>query len=134
MKHYLRIIVSTTVVFYATTMLMEGAIELGTDPKNILFVIGGLIIISQLINPIFSLILLPINHLTFGIFSYVLNVALFFILPHFLSGFSINAYDFPGADINGFILPAVALTQVSTVLVVSAAITIIQKFLHLIFE
>jgi uncharacterized membrane protein YvlD (DUF360 family) len=96
--------------------------------------IGGLWIISQVINPIFSLVLLPINLLTFGLISAVLNIVFFFALIKFLPGFSIMPYSFPGANLDGVIFPAMAFNQIMTTILIALTITLLQKILHIIFE
>lgn len=133
MRHYLKQLIIAAIAFYTAFTLIP-TVSFGGDPKNILIVIGSILIVSLLIQPIFSLILLPINFLTFGLVTFILNVALIFALIQFLPAFSIAAYDFPGANISGFIIPAVRLTQISTILAFAVIITLVQKILHLIFE
>lgn len=133
MKHYLRVIITATIAFFVTYNLIP-SIALGNDPKSILIIVGGLFIISQAVHPLFSIVLLPINHLTFGLLSFILNAVFFFVLPRFLTDFEIASYNFPGADINGFILPQQALSPMATTLLVAALVTLIQKILRLIFD
>ncbi len=133
MRHYLKsIIISTASLYVAYTLVPT--IKLGQDPKNILLLVGGIFVISQIINPIFSLVLLPINHLTFGLVMFALNIALFFALLNYLPGFVINPYNFPGTTIAGIILPPANFDKIPTILLVAAIITVSQKFLHIIFE
>lgn len=133
MRHYIKSILITIASFYITYTAIP-AISVGRDPKNILLFIGGLWIISQIIKPIFSLVLLPVNILTFGLVSLIINIAFVFALLNFLPGFSISAYHFPGANIYGVIFPSIAFNQIYTILLISVSITILQKFLHIIFE
>lgn len=133
MRHYIKQLIIAVVGFYVAFTLVP-TINLGSDPQNILFAIGGILLISLVIHPIFSIILLPINILTLGLVSFVLNVALIFALIQFLPGFTVTAYDFPGANIQGFVIPPANLTQISTILAVAVIITTVQKILHIIFE
>lgn len=133
MRHYLKSIIITGASFYITKSAVP-TINVGSDPKNYAMVLVGLWLISQIINPIFSLVLLPINIITFGFVSFLLNVAFVFALMNFLPNFSVSAYSFPGANIEGIILPPIYFNEITTVLLVAAAITVIQKLLHLIFE
>lgn len=133
MRHYIKSILITIATFYITYVAIP-TISLGSDPKNILLFIGGLWIISQIINPIFSLVLLPVNIITFGLVSLLLNVAFVFALLNFLPGFSVSAYSFPGASIEGIILPPIAFNQITTIILAAAIITVLQKILHIIFE
>lgn len=133
MRHYVKSILITIASIYITYLVVP-TISLGTDPKNILLFAGGLWIISQVIGPIFSLVLLPVNIITFGLVSLLLNVAFVFALLNFLPGFSVSAYNFPGANIQGIILPPMAFNQITTIILVAAIITLLQKILHIIFE
>lgn len=133
MRHYLKQLIIAVAAFYAAYTLIP-TVSLGQDPKNILIAIGGILLISLLIYPMFSIILLPINFLTFGLMSFVLNVILVFALIQFLPGFSIAAYDFPGANLEGFIIPPAKLTQIPTIIAFATIITVVQKVLHFIFE
>lgn len=133
MRHYFKSILITIATVYIATKAIP-TIGVGQDIKNYAFVYLGLWLISQIINPIFSLVLLPVNLITFGLVSFILNVAFVFALLYFLPQFTIGAYSFPGAQIDGVILPPVALNSVGTIFLTAAIITLLQKVLHLIFE
>ncbi|OGE10862.1 hypothetical protein A3A60_02685 [Candidatus Curtissbacteria bacterium RIFCSPLOWO2_01_FULL_42_26] len=133
MRHYLKSILITVASAYIAYRLIP-TIDLGFDPRAPLVIIGGLWIISQLISPIFSLVLLPINLLTFGLVSLIINIAFIFALLNFLPGAVIGPYNFPGADIDGIILPAMNFSQIATIVLVAVIITVVQKVLHIIFE
>lgn len=133
MRHYLKSIIITVASAYMAYRLVP-TISLGQDPRTPLIAIAGLWVISQLISPIFSLVLLPINLLTFGLLSIILNIAFIFALLNFLPGFTIGPYDFPGADVSGIILPAIYFNEVAAILLVAAIISVVQKVLHIIFE
>lgn len=133
MRHYLKSVLITAAAIYITYTFIP-TVNLGADYKNILFLGLGLWLISQVINPIFSLVLLPVNILTFGLVSLLLNIAFIFALMNFLPGFSVSAYYFPGANIEGIILPPAAFNQIATIILIATAITLLQKILHIIFE
>lgn len=133
MKHYLKLVIITAISFYTAYTLVP-TINLGNDPQNILTVIGGLLLISLIINPLFSIVLLPVNLTTHGLVSLLLNIALIFVFLRMLPGFDIGAYNFPGANIGGFIIPAVKLTQTAAIIATAAIITAVQRILYLVFE
>ena len=133
MRHYLKALVIAAATLYITQLAVP-TIDIGVNIKNYALVIGSIFLIAQIINPIFSLVLLPINHLTFGLVMFALNIALFFGLINFLPGFTVGAFDFAGATVDGVILPAVNFNQTSTVILVAFVIALVQKILHIIFE
>lgn len=133
MRHYLKTFIVAAIAFYTAYTLVP-TIRFGNDPKNLLLIVAGIFITTMAIHPIFSLVLLPLNILTFGLLSLVLNFALIFIYTRFLPGFSIGAYNFRGANIEGFIIPAVDMNQLEAMFAVALIITVVQKVLHIIFE
>ena len=133
MRHYLKSLILTVASLYIAYKLVP-TIILGYDPKNLLLIISSFWLISHLIQPIFSLILLPINLLTMGFVSLILNIALVFALLNFLPGLVISAYFFPGANIQGIIFPSINFNTLTTMILVATIITFSQKILHLIFE
>ena len=60
MRHIIKSFLITVAIVYIAYIIVP-TIDFGPDPKNILLFLGGLWIISQVINPIFSIVLLPIN-------------------------------------------------------------------------
>ena len=133
MRHYLKGLVIAAATLYIAQMVVP-TIDIGVSVKNYALVVGAIFLIVQIINPIFSLVLLPINHLTFGLVMFALNVALFFSLIRFLPGFTVGAFDFPGTTVDGVILPAVSFNQTSTIVLVALILGLVQKILHIIFE
>ena len=49
-------------------------------------------IINLTIRPILGILTLPINLLTFGLFSFVLNALLFWFLSNFIAGFHVAGF------------------------------------------
>lgn len=133
MKHYLRSLIIAAIAFYVTITLIP-TITVGNDPKNMAMVIGGIFITAIAVHPVFSIVLLPINILTFGLLSLILNVVLLFALTRFVPGFAISAYNFMGANIQGFVIPAANLNQIETILAAAIIITVVQKVLHVVFD
>ena len=133
MRHYLKAIIIAVLAYYIASTLIP-TVNLGSDPQNILIVLGGILISQLIIHPIFSLVLLPINIITLGGVSFFLNIGLIYGFIKFLPGFSIGAYAFPGAYIQGFIIPPAYLNQIMAIITFAFIITIVQKILHLIFE
>lgn len=133
MKHFLKTFIITASSLYITTRFIP-TVSIGSDIKNYLVVVLGLWIITLVVKPLFSLVLLPVNILTFGLVSFLLNIAFVFALLNFLPQFSVTAYYFPGAIIEGIIFPAISFNEIGTIILVSTLITVLQKVLHIIFE
>jgi len=65
---------------------------------------AGIVItlLNSLVKPVLSLLLLPINIVTLGLFSVVLNVALLWLATYLVPGFQIHATTFFGLSLNYF--------------------------------
>ena len=133
MRHYLRKLIIVFLSLYVAYSLVP-TVSLGNDPKNWLVIVVSFFLVTIIIKPIFSLILIPLNFITIGLVSFILNTATIFALTVFIQGVSVGAYNFPGANLGGIILQPLALTQVMTIVVLGLLITVTQKVLHVILE
>lgn len=95
----------------AALMLMpnfiQGITVTGFYPALIAALIWGLI--SVTVRPILGLLTLPINLITFGLFSFILNALLFWFVASFVQGFGV-------AGFVAALLGSVVLTLVSWVI------------------
>jgi putative membrane protein len=78
----------------AALMLMPnfipGITVTGFYPALIAALIWGLI--SVTVRPILGLLTLPINIITFGLFSFILNALLFWFVASFVQGFGVAGF------------------------------------------
>lgn len=79
----------------AATLLVLSRAGVGIEVTGlysalVVAVLWGLISIT--IKPILQLLSLPITLLTFGLFSFVINALLFWLLATFVSGFSVAGF------------------------------------------
>lgn len=91
----------------ALTQLNLGIVVDDFYSAVIVAVIWGLIMLT--VRPILGLLTLPINLLTFGLFSFILNALLFWFIATFIEGFSVAGF-IPA------LIGSVALSLVSAVL------------------
>lgn len=87
------------------------------------FILGGLAlsIMFKILKPILSIISLPINLLTLGLFSSVINILIFYLLTVLVSEISISSFIFPGASFAGFVVPRMEVNTFFAFLIVSVA-------------
>lgn len=70
-----------------------------------------LTIIAIFVKPILKLLFLPLNMITLGFFSWVVNIALLYILVLISPQIHIQAWNFPGTGGPFFTIPAFRLSQ-----------------------
>lgn len=99
------ILLALSIMFVA--WLIPGITISGFTSALIVVLIMGLV--NAFIRPIVELISLPLNVLTLGIFSLIINTLLFLLIARFSPGFQIDGFwnGFFGAILLSFITPLV---------------------------
>jgi putative membrane protein len=78
-----------------------------------------LTLLNKIVRPILKILFLPINIVTLGLFSVILNVALLWLVTYLVPGFNIAAMTLFGVEFNNFF----------SLLIISAVIGLFQSFL-----
>ena len=90
---------------------------------------GVLMLLQVLLKPILKLLFFPLNALTFGLFSLVINSALFYLFYRLTPVLSITPWKFPGLAFGGFELPAVSLNFWLTIFIAGLFVSVITNLL-----
>lgn len=85
------------------------AVSIKGDWRTLFIAAAILTFINFLVKPLVQLCLLPINFLTLGFTTFLVNAAMLYILHLSYSPFIINNWDFSGIDYYGFVVPAMQL-------------------------
>jgi len=79
-----------SVAVFATTKIVSGVI---VDPIYVALIVGAcLALFNMIIKPIINILTLPINIITLGLFSLVINGALFWYLGTLIKGFHVETF------------------------------------------
>lgn len=89
MSLILRMLLNALIV-YAVAHIIKGVHVRGFGTAILVAVVLGLI--NALIRPVLFLLTLPINILTLGLFTFVLNALLFWSVTWFVPGFSVDSF------------------------------------------
>lgn len=108
MKGIIRNTVLHAFVLFLLSVGLAGVKISGGIPTLILagFV---LTLMNMTVKPILSLLTLPFNLATFGMFSFVTNAFILYLLTVLVVQISIVAFVFPGFSFAGFIIPKLYL-------------------------
>ncbi len=80
-----------SIAIFVTTLVLPNTIRV--YPTYIILIVGAcLMFVNFVIKPIISLLTLPINILTLGIFGIILNGAFFWLLADVIPGFHIVSF------------------------------------------
>lgn len=106
MKNVLRNFLINLMAFWATTQILPGLVLDGGIQA--LFIVTLAMMLSHVIViPLLKLMFLPLNLLTLGIFTWVVNVIALYILTIIIPHVKLIPFSYPGANINGFIIPGI---------------------------
>jgi putative membrane protein len=85
--------------------------------------LSGLIltILNIVLKPIISLFSMPLNMITLGLFSFITNAILLYILTIFVPNISVSSFTFHGYSFAGFIVPVIKFNTIYA-FIVSAAV------------
>lgn len=126
MKKLLRNYLINFAALWATTQIVPGLTYTGgIETLAIAAVI--LMIINILVKPMLHVLFLPLNLLTLGLFSWVINVIGLFILTMVLPKVQIVPYTFPGFSIGEIVIPATTLSTLYVAALASFVISMITN-------
>lgn len=100
-------LVLNAIAFYVTAYLVPGVTIAGWSALLVISIVWG--ILSILVKPVLILLTLPINILTLGLFTFVINALLIMLMSNLVRGFSV-------ASFGTALVAAVVLALVSLVL------------------
>jgi putative membrane protein len=79
-----------SVSVFVTSKIISG---IKIDPLYVVLIVGAcLALFSMVIKPIINILTLPINLLTLGLFSLIINGAVFWYLGTLIKGFSVSTF------------------------------------------
>lgn len=129
MKSLLKNTVICAVGLYVVPFVFDGLQITGGITNYIL----GAVVLSVLFNlvkPILSALTFPINAITFGMFSFLINALMFYFLTILLPFITVSAFTFPGANIGGFIIPSLYFNAFFSYIVISLAFSTVVSLIR----
>lgn len=126
MKSLLRGIIINSFALWAVSQLIDGLVIRGGFDVVIL---GGfaLTLMNLLVRPVLSLLTLPFNLLTLGLFSWVINIVILYLLTVVVSQISLASYTFPGFTAGGFSIPRINLSSFQTAILVAFILSVLTN-------
>lgn len=133
MKSIVRSVTTNIIALYLAGFIFAGFI-IQKDILTLLVAAAVLTLLNKLIRPIIKLLLLPINLITLGLFSWVIAVITIFILTIIVDGVSISAFVFPGVSFQGFIVPSMEVNLIFSYIISSFTIYAIASITRWIYK
>lgn len=129
MKTLLRYFLINLASLYAATRLIPGLAYTGGF-KSLATGAFIFMLINLILVPLLKILFLPLNLLTVGLFSLLINVLALYALTTTFSDFRLIPFYFPGYNLNGLIIPAVYLSPFYVAVLASLVISLITHFLQ----
>ena len=93
----------TTLTVFALPYFVQG---IGVSSIITAIIVGAILVfINMIVKPVVTILTLPINIVTLGLFSLVINGAFFWIVARLIDGFTISS--FAAAIIGAFVISVV---------------------------
>lgn len=104
MKSLLRSTFINSLSLFFLTQLLSGVRVSGGLST---FILGGLVLslMFNFLKPLMGIISLPLNIITMGSFSFLINIFIFYIATSLVGNISIREFTYPGVTFAGFVIP-----------------------------
>jgi len=132
MKLFLRTTLIHLTTLYLTNLIFAG-FHIQTNPSTLISAAIVFVILNKLVKPVIKLLLLPINLITLGLFSWLVNVITLFLLQITVPGITIKSFIFSGINLYGFTAPAMEISTFFSYLLSSIIIWAIINLIKWLF-
>ncbi len=129
MKKLLRVFLINLTSLVAASKFIPGLTYTG-GIKSLIIGSFAFMLINLILVPLLRILFLPLNLLTLGLFSWIINVLALYALTTVVSDFVLKPFHFPGLTFNGIIIPEVELTTFWVAVAASFLISLITNFLQ----
>ena len=133
MKHLLRVFLFNVFAIWITSQIFEGFVISGTW-QTLLFAAGILSLLMLIVKPLLKILFIPINIITFGLFSWFINVIILYILTVFVPDVQVEPWIYPGFAWSGFVIPSFEISYFLSLIIASVSITFFTNVFHNISE
>lgn len=133
MKAILRNVLLFTFTLYVTEQMLQGLTVNGGWQT---YLYGGIFLAIgfKILKPIITIISLPFQIITLGVFSIVIMALILFIITLIFPAISVNAFIFSGLSYGGIEIHKFYISQLLSYVVISATIYLTTKLIKWLFE
>ena len=118
------------IVFYAVSLFLTSQIITGLTISGGLttYLIGGIVLsmLFLVVKPILSIVTLPLNIITLGLFSFLINAIILYLLTIFVPNVSISSFTFKGFAFAGFVIPSLYVNNFFAFVIASILLSFIE--------
>lgn len=129
MKLLLRTFLFSLFALWLTAQVLP-TITIGGSLSTLLFAGFVLSLLMLLVAPMLRILFIPINIMTFGLLSWVVNVIVLYLLTIFVPQIAISEHTFPSVSWAGFVIPSFHSSWGVSLVISSLFITGVINLLH----
>lgn len=129
MKGILKRTVFNAISLFILSQVISG-VKISGGIQTLLFAGFVLSLLFILLKPILNIFSLPLNVVTLGLFSFITNAVLLYLLTVFVPNIIISSFTFNGFSFSGFIIPKIQFNTVYAFIVSAALLSLIINFFN----
>lgn len=127
MKSFIRKFVLSIISLYITSKLITG-FKISQDFSILAKISFLFTILNFFVKPVIKVLTLPLNFVSFGLFSLIINGLTIYLLTYFSPEVKITPWYFPGLNYKGFALPSYNFSFFYTLILISLVVSLIINF------
>ncbi|MDO8451932.1 MAG: phage holin family protein [bacterium] len=133
MKYFIRVFLFNVFAIWLTSEIIPALVIRGNWQT---IMTAGLVlsILMIFVQPMLKILFIPINIITFGLLSWLVNVIVLYFLTLVVPEVLISAFTFPGFSSGGFTIPAFYVTYPMALIVTSFSVTFLTNTLRAVSE
>ena len=129
MKGILKRTVFNAISLFILSQVISG-VKISGGIQTLLFAGFVLSLLFMLLKPILNIFSLPLNVVTLGLFSFITNAILLYLLTVFVPNIIISSFTFNGFNFAGFIIPHIKFNTIYAFIVSAAFLSLIINFFN----
>ena len=133
MKYFIRSWLFQVFALWLVSEIIPALVIVGSW-QTILIAGFVLSLLMLFIRPLLKILFIPINLLTLGLLSWIINAIVLYLLTVLVPSVEIRAWTFPGYTGYGFGIPSVYINYYLALIISSVSITAISNLLHAVSE
>lgn len=132
MRRIIQDIATNAVALFILQLFLKGLVVRGGVASYILS--GGFIFLGDtILKPILSIISLPFNILTMGLFSTISNGAALFLVTYFYKGIQISGFLFPAISYKTIQTPSFYMPTIFAYIMIAFAIELVKRLIYFVY-
>lgn len=131
---FLRSIAINLAGIYIASQILSGVIVYVGGYQTLLLAAVIISLANLLVKPIINILLLPIHLITLGLFRWVANLVVLYMVTWFLPSLRIQAFNFTGLNLQYVIIPAFHLSAFGAFIVATLTLTLTFHLLYWLLQ